>query len=76
MTEEILDGTEVLEKLAEIDLLDDFWEAIDTDNFSLALQLMSRVGIDDEMKHWVVSRMKNPWIPDLVKYLQLTDVKC
>jgi hypothetical protein len=40
-----LDGTEVLEKLAEIDVVDEFFEAIDADDQVRAASLMRRAGV-------------------------------
>ena len=46
MDERDFDGTLVLEQLATIDRLDDFFEAIDADDLSRATALMKRAGID------------------------------
>jgi hypothetical protein len=40
------EGTVVLERLAEIDELDAFWDAIDADDASRAATLMKRARID------------------------------
>ena len=40
------EGSVVLEKLASVDKLDEFWEAIDSDDFKTAASLMKRAGID------------------------------
>ena len=40
------DGTLVLEQLASIDKLDDFFEAIDSDDVARAKTLMKRAGVD------------------------------
>lgn len=46
MEEEDFEGTLVLEKLAEIGRLDDFFEAIDSDDFARARSLMKKAGVD------------------------------
>lgn len=48
MTGNIFEGSQVLEMLAEHDLIDDFYEAIDSDNISKAISLMRKAQIDDE----------------------------
>jgi len=40
------EGTLVLERLAEIDRLDDFFEAIDSDDVERATRLMKQANID------------------------------
>ncbi|HYX34930.1 MAG TPA: hypothetical protein VE954_17675 [Oligoflexus sp.] len=46
MEESYFEGTLVLEKLAEIDKVDEFFEAIDADDFGLAEQLMKAARVD------------------------------
>jgi hypothetical protein len=46
MDEADFEGTLVLEKLSEIGMLDDFFEAIDSDDLALAKALMKRAKID------------------------------
>jgi hypothetical protein len=46
MDEQIFEGTLVLEKLAEIGKVDDFYEAIDSDDFGKAKSLMKQAKID------------------------------
>lgn len=46
MDETDFEGTLVLEKLAEIDKLDDFFQAIDADDFARAKSLMKKANID------------------------------
>ena len=48
MDESDFEGTLVLEKLAEIGKVDEFFEAVDSDNFALARSLMRRAGVDSE----------------------------
>jgi hypothetical protein len=57
MDEADFEGTLVLEKLALIDKVDDFFEAIDADDFSKAASLMRRAGIDSEMVAMVLKKM-------------------
>lgn len=46
MDETDLDGTLVLEKLAEIGKVDEFFNAVDSDDFGKAISLMKRAKID------------------------------
>lgn len=46
MHEYDFEGTLVLEKLAEIDKVEDFFDAIDSDDFAKAKVLMKRAGVD------------------------------
>ncbi len=46
MNETDFEGTLVLEKLAEIGKVDDFFEAIDSDDFGKAKLLMKKANID------------------------------
>lgn len=57
MDESDLEGTEVLEKLAELRLVDDFYEAIDADDFRRAASLMKRAGVDMETIAIVLRKM-------------------
>ena len=59
MKDEDFEGTLVLETLAERDLLDSFWEAIDSDDFSSARKLMTLVGIPEDIIQVVIVKMKN-----------------
>lgn len=51
------EGTLVLEKLASIDQLDDFFEAIDADDLAAAARLMKRARIDTETIAVVLRKM-------------------
>jgi len=53
-----LEGTKVLERLAELGKLDDFYEAVDSDNFSRAKWLMKQAKIDAEIASLVLAKMK------------------
>jgi len=48
MDESDFEGTLVLEKLAEIGKGDDFFEAIDSDDFGKATSLMKKAKVDSE----------------------------
>ncbi len=58
MDDEDFEGTLVLEKLAEIDRVDDFYEAIDADDFKQAATLMKMAKIDLETIQTVLEKMK------------------
>ena len=59
MTENEFEGTLVLEKMAEIDRLDDFFEAIDSDDFVKAKSLMRKANIDSETIAIVLKKMSD-----------------
>jgi len=46
MDESDFEGTLVLEKLAQIDAVDDFFAAVDSDDFEEASRLMRRAGVE------------------------------
>jgi hypothetical protein len=48
MFDDTWDGTLVLEKLAAIDKVDDFFNAVDEDDFALAQKLMKAARVDAE----------------------------
>ena len=52
------EGTLVLEQLAEIDKVEDFFDAIDADDVERATKLMRRAGVDEETIAIVVSKME------------------
>jgi hypothetical protein len=58
MDETDFEGTLVLEKLAEIGKVDDFFEAIDSDDFSRATALMKQARIDSEAIAVVLKKMR------------------
>lgn len=58
MDEHDFEGTLVLEKLAEIGKIDDFFEAIDSDDFDQAKSLMKKASIDPETIAIVLKKMK------------------
>ena len=60
MDENDFEGTLVLEKLARIDKVDAFMDAIDSDDFKRAAALMTSAGIDAETIATVLKKMANP----------------
>tara|TARA_B110001454_G_C12723340_1_gene436781 strand:- start:525 stop:761 length:237 start_codon:yes stop_codon:yes gene_type:complete len=58
MDESDFEGTVVLEKLAEIDKLDEFFAAIDSDDFKAASKLMKLARIDLQTVEIVIQKMK------------------
>lgn len=57
MDENNFEGTLVLEQLAEIGLVEAFFEAIDADDFTKAATLMRRAGIDAATILVVIKKM-------------------
>ncbi len=57
MDESDFEGTLVLEKLAEINKVDEFFEAIDGDDFAQAQALMKRAQVDSETIRIVLKKM-------------------
>ena len=57
MNEQSFEGTLVLEKLAEVDKVDEFFEAVDSDDFDKAKQLMKIAGVDSESIAIVLKKM-------------------
>ena len=57
MDESDFEGTLVLEKLAEINKIDAFFEAIDSDDFAAARSLMKRAQVDSETIAIVLKKM-------------------
>jgi len=58
MDEKDFDGTLVLEQLAAIDKVDEFFEAIDSDDAARAVALMKRAGLDAPTIATVVKKMQ------------------
>lgn len=58
MEERDFEGTLVLEKLAEIGKVDEFFEAIDADDFDQAKVLMKRAQVDRETIAIVLKKMQ------------------
>ena len=57
MDESDFEGSLVLEKLAEAGMVDDFFEAIDADDFKKASSLMKLANIDRETISMVLKKM-------------------
>ena len=57
MDETDFEGTLVLEKLAEIGKVDEFFDAIDSDNFGKAKSLMKAADLDSESIGTVLKMM-------------------
>jgi hypothetical protein len=57
MDESEFEGTLVLERLAAIDRVDEFFEAIDADDVARATTLMKRAGIDASTIATIVRKM-------------------
>lgn len=58
MEERDFEGTLVLERLAEINKVEEFFEAIDADDFSRAKMLMKRAHVDAETIAMVLKKMQ------------------
>jgi hypothetical protein len=58
MDETDFEGTLVLERLAEVGLVEDFFDAIDADDVSQAVTLMKRAKLDAGTIATVVEKMK------------------
>jgi hypothetical protein len=61
MNENDFEGTLVLEKLARVDKLEEFMEAIDSDNLNAAKSLMIEAGVDKETIAAVLRKMSDPY---------------
>lgn len=59
MYAEDFEGTRVLEKLARINRVDDFFAAVDSDDFHTAKSLMVQAGVDEQMIAVVLRKMAN-----------------
>ena len=60
MEESDFEGTLVLEKLARVDKVSEFMDAVDSDDFKRAAVLMKIADIDDETIAMVLKKMANP----------------
>jgi len=58
MDEDDFEGTLVLEKLAAIDRVDEFFEAIDADDVRRAVALMREAEVDEETVAVVVEKIE------------------
>lgn len=57
MDEEDFEGTEVLERMAEVGKLDAFYAAVDADDFARAKSLMKKAGLDEAVIAHVLKKM-------------------
>lgn len=57
MDESEFEGTLVLEKLAEIDKVDEFFEAIESDDFDRAKSLLKKARVDSDTIAIVLKKM-------------------
>ena len=57
MEEADFEGTLVLEKIAGINRLEEFFEALDSDDFGKARSLMKRAGVDADTISMVLKKM-------------------
>jgi len=58
MDETAFEGTLVLEQLAAIGKVDDFFDAVDADDFQRATALMKRAGLDAATIATVIRKMQ------------------
>jgi len=58
MDDSDFEGTLVLEKLAAIDVVDDFFDAIDSDDVQRATALMKRAGVDAQTIAMVIQKIE------------------
>ena len=58
MDEDQFEDSLVLEMLAEHDLLDEFFEAIDNDNLPKAIALMRRAQMDEETIQMTIKKIR------------------
>ena len=58
MDEDDFEGTLVLEKLAEIDRVEEFFEAIDADDVRRAVALMREADVDEDTIAVVVEKIE------------------
>lgn len=58
MEEDDFEGTLILEELATYGLVDDFFEAIDSDDIEEAISLMKKARIDVETIRLVVKKIR------------------
>ncbi len=61
MNESDFEGTLVLEKLARIDKVEEFFDAVDSEDFTAAKSLMKEAGIDAETITMVLKKMADPY---------------
>lgn len=59
MDESEFEGTLVLEKISAIGKLDEFFAAMDADDFKTAVQLMKRASVDSKTIQLVLQKMND-----------------
>jgi iron uptake system EfeUOB component EfeO/EfeM len=59
MDENHFEGTLVLEKLAEINKVEAFFDAVDSDDFEKARSLLRKAGVDSETISMVLKKMND-----------------
>lgn len=59
MDESNFEGTIILERLASLNLVDDFFDAIDSDDKREVVSLLKQAEIDDETITIVIDMMEN-----------------
>lgn len=59
MNEQDFEGSLILEKLAALDLVDDFFEAVDSDDLVRVTALLKKADIDEETIHWVLDQIED-----------------
>ena len=57
MDEDDFEGTIILEKMAEIGKVEEFFDAIDSDDFHKIKILLSRAGVDSETIQQVIEKI-------------------
>ncbi len=58
MDESEFEGTVVLEKLATIGKVDEFFDAVDSDDYAKTISLMKQAGIDADTMAMVLQKMR------------------
>jgi hypothetical protein len=61
MNEDDFEGTLVLEKLAEIDLVDDFFDAIDSDDIERVISLLKEARVDSSTIAIVIKQIEDSY---------------
>lgn len=59
MTEEDFEGSLILEKLASLGLVDDFFEAVDSDDLSEVISLLEQAEIDEDSIRVVIKKLES-----------------
>lgn len=59
MDEDDFEGTLVLERLGSIGRVDEFFDAVDSDDVERAASLMKEAGIDTATIAWVVKKLED-----------------